>query len=445
MAQLQEVLSATMSLFNRDWVTKKFSGESEVSPLAAVVFNRHIEAKLITESITDWSRVVRDVGAGTQESYNLKRAFVLSPHRDTFGIVFPGHDDVRVDAATKQCDHWEIMIKKMVSHVSKTIIIYQSSVEPTIHEQFQELLTETVDPTDDYNNNRLKFIMAKDIPLLYLPEPYLCKTIIDELLKHLPFASNKTSILDLVQKADQVFTLAKLALEVNGVNRDTSNEYMKPSLIKMIDSIQSSILDEATQLTDIKSYLRGWKAEAITPPVFGVVRIYAETWPRGRDRLNVKIRQLEQVKTDYSAKRSAGSHSSNSPNAFYASIPKDVFFTILMVTAFTLTLLSLKFQEITRWIYRVVARHSRIRQSQLLTEVVVEVQEMVKLGVENHFMERQREVRIIALPFKKEIVQNRLLNAFGSMRLLLRHGNHRIIIVQDLHLRQQEFNGLERL
>jgi hypothetical protein len=186
-----------------------------------------------------------------------------------------------------------------------------------------------------------------------------------------------------VQKADQVFTLAKLALEVNGLNRDTSNEYLKPSLIKMIDSIQSSILDEATQLTDIKSYLRGWKAEAITPPVFGVVRIFAETWPRGRDRLNVKIRQLEQVKTDYSAKRSAGSHSSNSPNAFYASIPKDVFFTILMVTAFTLTLLSLKFQEITRWIYRVVARHSRIRQSQLLTEVVVEVQEMVEFGVEN--------------------------------------------------------------
>ena len=35
---------------------------------------------------------------------------------------------------------------------------------------------------------------------------------------------------------------------------------------------------------------------------------------------------MEQVKTDYSAKRSAGSHSSNSPNAFYASIPKDDFF-----------------------------------------------------------------------------------------------------------------------
>ena len=115
-----------------------------------------------------------------------------------------------------------------------------------------------------------------------------------------------------------------------------------------------------------------------------------------------------------------------------------------MVTVFILMLLSLKFQEIIRWIYSVVARHSRIRPSQLLTEVVVEVQEMVKLGVENHFMERQRELKITALPFRKEIVLNRLLTAFGAMKVLLQHGNHQIIIAQDLHLRQQEFNGLER-
>jgi hypothetical protein len=201
-----------MSLFNRDWKTKKFSGESEVSPLAAVIFNRHIEAKLITEGVTDWSRAVRDVGAGTQQSYSLKRAFVLSPHADAFGITFPGHDDARVDAASKQCDHWETLIKKMDSHVSKTIVIYQECVEPTIHEQFQELLTEVVDPLDSYNNNRLKFIRAKSIPLLYLAEPYLCEIIIGELLKHLPFATNKITALDLVQKSRSNFYFGKTFL-----------------------------------------------------------------------------------------------------------------------------------------------------------------------------------------------------------------------------------------
>ena len=115
-------------------------------------------------------------------------------------------------------------------------------------------------------------------------------------------------------------------MEIDGTNRDPSGEYRKPTVIKMIDAVQCSIPDEATVLTDIKSHLRSWKAEALTPPLFGVVRRFGDTWPRGRDLLNAKIRLLEQVRSDYSAKKSAMTNSSNSSLAFYSSIPKDDFY-----------------------------------------------------------------------------------------------------------------------
>ena len=114
---------------------------------------------------------------------------------------------------------------------------------------------------DSCNKSCLKALRSKDLIRVHLPDPYYYKSF----QANLPMASDKLSWLDLIQKADQVYDMAKLALEIDGVDRDPSHASVTPSLDLMIDSTIIGIPHQATTLSEVKTYLRAWKENVWHP------------------------------------------------------------------------------------------------------------------------------------------------------------------------------------